>query len=324
MSTLANLPAFGILAGLVLLLIGAEAVLRGTLGVARRFNVPEQAVGFLVVGLGTSLPELTVAIDAVVQGVPELAAGNALGANFVNLLVVLPVAAFARTIVRPSPHVRREGAILGAAVALLAAFAASGTIAGWQGGAMIAAFAVAAAGIFLWPETQSIKPPVLNPPIPLPKEVSPRLGLSLILVAAGLGSLIYGAELLVDGAVALARVWGVTEGMIGLSVVSLGSTSPELVSAILAVRKGRPRLAYSNLLGSFLFNLLVVLGVAAQFGPLSVPMLMLWMDVPVLLLALVLVFAALSSKTGLTQRRAAGFVCLYTLYLAGRYSYIIQ
>lgn len=93
MSTLANLPAFGILAGLVLLLIGAEAVLRGTLGVARRFNVPEQAVGFLVVGLGTSLPELTVAIDAVVQGVPELAAGNALGANFVNLLVVLPVAA---------------------------------------------------------------------------------------------------------------------------------------------------------------------------------------------------------------------------------------
>ncbi len=310
-----------ILSGFLLLLIGGEAVLRGAIGLSRWLGLPKALVGVLIVGVGTSLPETMIAIDSVLAGVSQIAVGNVIGANIANTLLVLAAAAFVHPIVQPSTHLRTEGGILIGASTLVLLIGLQGRIHAWQGALMIGLLAMLMTFYFIRGALKSRQASRLQPRLPLEKEIPTRPLVAVLLLSAGVGSLLLGADLLVKNAVIIARQIGVSEGLIGLTVISIGSTLPELVSAVVASYRKQAELAYGNLLGSFLFNILGILGLASLIGTVTFPAIMVRIDGIVMIAAVLMVFYFLKSKGELNRREGAMMIIFYVLYVAARYTY---
>jgi len=312
-----------ILGGLLLLLIGGEAVLRGAVGLSRWLGLPKTLVGVLIVGVGTSLPETMIAIDSVIAGFSQIAVGNVIGANIANTMLVLAAAALVRPVVRPSLQLRAEGSILIGASVLVLLFGLQGRIHAWQGLLMIGLLAMLMTFYFMRGALKSRKVSRLKPGLALEKEIPTRPLVAVLLLLAGVGCLLFGADLLVENAVVIARQIGVSEGLIGLTVISIGSTLPELVSAVVAAFRKQADLAYGNLLGSFLFNLLGILGLASLIGTVTFPAVMVRIDGLVMIASVLLVFYFLHSKGELSRREAAAMIFFYILYVTARYTYVI-
>ncbi len=264
------LPALAILAGLALLVWSADRFVDGASATATHFSVPPLLVGMVIVGFGTSAPELVVSTNAALQGNPGLALGNGWGSNIANIALILGITALINPITVHSLILRKELPILTAVtlvagylawdlqllrldgLVLLGLFAALMTwsiAAGLRGGSDALAF-----------ETEE---QLRSDPMPL--------GKAFFWLVVGLLVLIVSSRMLVWGAVAVAQALGVSDLVIGLTVVAVGTSLPELASCVAAARKGEHDLALGNVLGSNLFNTLAVVGIAASISPLQVP-----------------------------------------------------
>jgi cation:H+ antiporter len=258
--------------GLVLLVIGGEAVVRGAVGVARRLGVSELLIGLTLVGFGTSAPELVTSVRAALAGSPGISIGNVVGSNISNILLILATIVLIKPIAVDAAAVRRDGAVMGAATLLLCALGIGiGDLAQWVGGILVASLAAYLAVAVLMERHNGAAARMheaeghLHDPVPSP------LWLSLLIAVAGLACLIFGADLLVQGAITLARLAGVSETVIGLTVVAVGTSLPELVASLAAAIKGRADVAFGNILGSNIYNILGILGVTALISPLPFP-----------------------------------------------------
>lgn len=262
-----------IVGGLVLLVLGGDALVRGAAGLARHARVTPTVIGLTVVAAGTSMPELVVSVLAALDGAPGLAAGNVVGSNIFNIAAILGIAALIAPLAVQRSTLRREYPVmLAAAVALhlmaldgaigrveaglllagIVAFTAGAIRAGRREGAVVAGAAGAAEGDAVPAGFGSLRRDVLGAP-------------------AGAGLLALGSRLLVDGAVDVATAWGVSAAVIGLTVVAAGTSLPELTASVIAARRGQDDVAVANVIGSNVFNVLGIIGVTALIHPLAVP-----------------------------------------------------
>jgi len=296
-----------LLAGLAGLFLGGEALVRGSVGIAQRLAMPPLLIGLTVVGFGTSTPELLVSVDAALRGVSDIALGNVVGSNIANILLIVGVSALVWPIRVSGDTLKRDTAVMMAAAIILVPIFAFGMMGRVAGGILFASLV----GYLVFAYRQSRNAP--NAPLAdegdLPVLPVPARGLwlSLIWVIGGLVALMFGARFMVDGAVTIARTFGVSEAFIGLTVVAVGTSLPELATSLIAALRKQSEIAIGNIVGSNIFNILGILGLTAIIAPIPVASRFLTFDLPIMI-AVSLVLTLLLRRQ--TIGRGIGIVML--------------
>ena len=295
--------------GLVGLLLGGEMLVRGAVGVAARLGLPPMVIGLTLVGFGTSTPELLTSVQAALAGAPGIALGNVVGSNTANILLILGVAALLLPVAVSPGTFRRDGAALALATALCVAATLAGTIGRLWGAALVAGLA-----LFLFTTLRSSRadPDAAADELP---GLRAALPVSLVLSAAGLAVTIVGAKLLVDGAVSVARDFGVSEALIGVTIVAIGTSLPELATTLVAARRGQNDVAFGNVIGSNIFNVLGILGITALVSPLAVAPQIAAFDIWVMTAATVGLIAAAVTGWRITRAEGAALLVAYAAYI---------
>jgi cation:H+ antiporter len=315
---------------LLVLTGGAELLVRGSVAVAQRMGVSAFFIGLTIVGFGTSTPELSTSLIAAFKGSGDIAVGNVVGSNICNVLLILGAAAMIRPIAVSLGVVRSELIAVGL-VSLLpfVALATGSVVTRWQGLLMVALLAVylyrgyhagrrdESARLADAELTKEIGREVgLDPAKPLPPVIA------AVSIVAGLVLLVAGSFLLVRSASDIARSFGVSDLVIGLTVVAIGTSAPELFTSIVAAIRKQSDIAVGNVLGSNIFNILGILGITAAVKPQAINPQVFRLDLPVMLGAAIL--AAIFLRTGAKLARPEGAVMLtaYAAYIA--YLYLLQ
>jgi cation:H+ antiporter len=307
----------GLALGLLLLLAGGEFLVRGGVGLARRLGVSPLLVGLVVVGFGTSTPELVTSLDAARAGAPGIALGNVVGSNIANILLILGLSAAVAPLATTAGAFRRDGLVLLASTALLILLAFSLGFGRVTGGLFLGL--LVAYTVFTYRSERRRAGPAADAHTAEAAELTPRAtdrGANLGLTAAGLVALLAGARLLVANALSLAGATGLSETAIGLTLVAIGTSLPELAISLVAAWRGHGDVAFGNLVGSNIFNILGILGVTSLYAPLAAPPELLQRDLWVLLAATgaLLVFAW--SAWRIARWEGALFLAGYAAYLA--------
>lgn len=258
-----------VIAGLLLLPFGAEGVVRGSTGLALRIGVTPLVIGLTVVALGTSSPELVVAIEAAITGNGGIVLGNVVGSNIGNIGLILGVSALVRPMAVRAELVRREVPVMIAVSLTLVAMLLDGRIARAEG--VLLVLGAVAYIVVSYRQARGAGDPSVAEEYEDAIARPPKRPLAeAALLVAGIAGLIVGANLLVRGAVAIASTLGVSETVIGLTVVAFGTSLPELAAGAASSARGEPDVAFGNVVGSNIFNILLVLGVAAIVRPVEI------------------------------------------------------
>ena len=249
-----------ILIGLVMLFYGGDYLVTGSIRLATRFKISPFVIGATVIGFGTSAPELAVSVLASLQGSGELALGNVIGSNIANVGLVLGLTSLLIPLTISEQRFKSEVPILLGVSLLILYLAWDHHLLRWEGGFMVVLLVV-----YLW--TAFGKKEVSE--IELEEGGYDWLPTPLLIIF-GLILLVAGAEVMVKGATGIAREMGVSEWFIGVSIVAMGTSLPEIVSALIAAKRGHGEMAIGNVFGSNIFNILLVLGVASSIQPLEI------------------------------------------------------
>lgn len=271
--------------GFALLVAGGEALVRGAVSVASKFGVSPLLIGLTLVGFGTSTPELVTSLQAAWSGFPGIAVGNVVGSNVANILLILGAAAVIAPVMIDPGAFRRDGAALAVATAMAVGVILLGFMDRWVGGILLAALI---AYIVLAYRTDVAAPVPDDTPVP-----SVPVWPAIALAVGGIAVTVLGARLTVDAAVTLALLWGMSETVVGLTVVAVGTSLPELVTSVMAALRRESGLAFGNVIGSNIYNILGIMGVTAIVHPIPIPPQIAQLDVWVMVAAtLALIFAA--------------------------------
>jgi cation:H+ antiporter len=301
------LDYFLILIGLAGLFTGGEALVRGSVGIARRFSISPLVIGLTVVGFGTSTPELLVSLQAALLGAPAIALGNVLGSNIANILLIGGLTALVWPIQVSKAAFGRDVAVMLAVAVLLIPVFATGQIGRVAGLILLAVLAAYLAVAVL--STRS------EPDAGQDEGAPATFAKSLMWVAFGLGALMLGARFLVDGSVSVARGLGVSEAFIGLTVVAVGTSLPELATSLMAAFRKTPEIAIGNILGSNIFNVLGILGATAVFAPIPVAERFLSFDLPAMIVVSLVMAGLLLGLARLGRRAGGAMVLSYASYV---------
>lgn len=307
--------------GLVILILGADSLVKGSSSIARRFKVPPLVIGLTIVAFGTSMPELTVNVYSALTGATDIAIGNVLGSNIVNILLILGASALITPLLVKSSTVRWEIPLALLASILVLIFGSDIVLDGGtadvltrtDGFAFLALFVIFMFYIFALLKHDPAPPEEGQETEG--KTLNPLMATGLII--AGLVGLVLGGKLLVDQAVILAGMAGLSEAVIGLTVVAIGTSLPELATSVIAALKKEVDIAVGNVVGSNIFNILWILGISSIIAPLPVPETFL-VDASVAILATLVLFFALfvGKKAHLERWQGVLFVLAYVAYIA--------
>lgn len=256
-----------LLAGLVLLLIGGELMVRGAVATAERLRVSPLIIGVTLVGFGTSAPELFTCIDAALKGSPGIAIGNIIGSNIANVLLILAIGALLSPVICSPDAFKRDGLMIALSAMACAAVVIFGSIGRVTGMVLV----LALIAYLIWATLADHKATSQNEPEVVLATGWKSLVINLAMILLGLGGILYGADLLVVGAIDLASRLGVSETLIGLTVVAIGTSLPELATTIMAAIKRQGDVAFGNIIGSNIFNSLGILGATAAVQPFTMP-----------------------------------------------------
>lgn len=295
-----------ILVGLIVLVAGGEALVRGASSLARRWGVRPMVIGLTIVAFGTSMPEAVVSWIASLDGRPDVAAGNVVGSNIFNITLILGIAALVRPIRTHIQTVRREMPVVILSAVAFAALLWDGRISRLDGLLLLAGF-----GGFLALCFRNVQ----GDAAPAGSRQAGWLAISAG-IAGGLIALVAGSRLFVDGAVALARTAGVSELVIGLTIVAAGTSLPELVTSVVAAARKEDDISIGNIAGSNIFNLLFIGGSAAVLHPADVSSSLIHRDVPAMIGASLLLLPLIRSGFMLTRWEGGLLLFSYGAYLA--------
>ncbi len=311
----------GLAGGLVLLLGGGEALVKGGVSVASRLGVSPLLVGLILVGFGTSTPELVASLEAALIGAPGIAVGNIVGSNIANVLLILGISAAILPMATTREAFRRDGAVLvGASLALLAAVL-GGTLGRWTGSAfllMLAAYTISTYRTERRTKDAAAAMHAAEAADVAPRHVSLAAGLALSL--GGIAAVIIGASLLVEAALEIAGRLGLSEAVIGLTLVAVGTSLPELATSAMAALRRHGDVAFGNIVGSNIFNILGIGGATALVSPIAVPAEIIRLDIWVMLAATLLLVAFATTGLRVTRMEGAVFVIAYAAYLLVQFS----
>lgn len=303
-------------AGLIALFIGGEGLIRAASRLATAFGVPALVVAVTVVALGTSMPEAVVSISATAAGSGDVALGNILGSNIANIGLILGLCGLVRPLRVDSALIRREMPVMVLVTVVVLIMALDGQFSRLEGVGLIAGYA--AFTLLLYRSTTRTSANTLDSavadiegePAPQPtrrRREALRLLVSLLILVAG-------AQLTVTGAISAARQLGISELLIGLTVVAVGTSLPELTTSLLATRRGHDEIAAGNAVGSNIANLLLILGLASLVAPFSVPASALRVDLPVALAFTVGILPLVLNRR-LARWQAALVLAAYAAYV---------
>jgi cation:H+ antiporter len=311
-----------LIAGLVLLVAGAEVLVRGAAKLAAQFGIPPLIIGLTVVAFGTSAPETAVSVQAAFNGSGDLAIGNVIGSNIANVLLVLGVTALVAPLIVSRQLIRLDVPIMIGASLVVYALAWDGALSRLEG--LFLFIGVVSYTAFLiisarrdhaaaMDDDEFVKEFGLDEPA---KPYAWAVNLGLIIV--GLVLLVAGSNFLVEGAVTLARALGLSELVIGLTVIAIGTSLPELATSVIAAFKGQRDIAVGNIVGSNIFNLLLVLGLASLVSPLpiSVATNALAFDFPVMIAVAVACLPIFFAGYSINRWEGLLFLAYYAAYLA--------
>lgn len=271
-----------LIGGFVLLVVGGELLVRGAVQVATRFGVSPLVIGLTLVGFGTSTPELVTSLQAAVSGSPGIAYGNIVGSNIGNILLILGASAVLSPIIVASGALKRDSTVMVAVAIVFAATAALVPL-GALVGALFVATLVAYVVTAFWQERQmsvedhgaafdkAVAAQTVDPALVPDQRPAKSVSVSLGIAVAGLVLVVLGGYFLVDGAVALARSLAISETVIGLTIVAIGTSLPELVTSVMAALRKQTEVAFGNIVGSNIYNILGIGGMTALISPTEVP-----------------------------------------------------
>lgn len=242
--------------GLAMLFFGGEGLVRGASSVARHFNLSPMVIGLTIVGFGTSAPELLVSLQAALEGKPEIAIGNIVGSNIANILLILGISAVIAPLVIPARRMWRDLAFMLAATFILWGMLLGSEITRTYGAILFLGLLVFLASTFFFGK---VEPEENQPEENQLKAWGYTIG--------GLIVLVIGARLLVDSAVEIATTFGISEAVIGLTIVAVGTSLPELATSVIAAYRRHTEIAVGNIVGSNVFNIFGILGITALVAP---------------------------------------------------------
>lgn len=318
------LPLIG---GFLLLVFGGDLLVRGAVQVANRFGVSPLVIGLTLVGFGTSTPELVTSVQAALIGAPGIAYGNIVGSNIANILLIVGISAIIYPMVVNSAALRRDGIVMIAVALIFSAVAATMPMERWVGALFIIALVIYVFVAFRQ-ERQSVASPdhgavydksaalqAADPATAPENAHSGSLLMPVLITVGGLALVVLGGSLLVSGAVTLAQSFGISETVIGLTIVAVGTSLPELVTSVLAAIRKQGDVAFGNIVGSNIYNILFIGGATAMIAPGEVPVEIASFDNLVMIGASLLLFAF--AWTGLRIARWEGVALLggYAAYV---------
>jgi cation:H+ antiporter len=306
--------------GLAALITGAELLVRGGSRLAARLGIAPIVVGVTVVSLGTSTPELAIGVQSALQDDGTLALGNIAGTNTVNLLLILGLSALIRPLAMKTETLRFDLPVMSAAALLLLVMAWDGVLSRTEGVIMILGAALYAGWIVVWTcrESQAVKDEYEHElGVPSPQRTRRAVAVNVTLLVAGIVVIVVGADLLVDGAVQIAQTFGVSDAVIGLTIVAVGTSAPELVTTMVSTVKDDRDIAIGNILGSSVYNILLILGVTAVVAPRGaiVEPDLARIDIPVMVAATIVCIPVFITGRRVSRLEGGAFVASYLVYL---------
>jgi len=306
---------FEVIVGLLFLIWGADRFVHGAAATARNLGIPPLLIGLTIVAMATSAPEILVSVVAALRGEPDLAIGNAIGSNIANIGLVLGVVALLRPIELKSATLRREMPAL-LAVSLLTVSLFLDSYLGRVDGLVLLAGLVI---VMIWLIRLGLRSSAGDPlqadfDAEIPKHMSMRVAVFWLVV--GIATLLLGAHWMVDGAIDIAKLLGVSEIVIGITMVALATSIPELAVSVVSAFRGEYGLAIGNIVGSNIFNLLAVIGVAASIQPAALPPSVLSLHIFVMVAFTLVLFAMTYEYEGRGQITRVEGLALIAAYLA--------
>jgi len=294
-----------ILGGFVALLIGGESLVKGAVATAQRLRIPPMVIGLTLVGFGTSTPELLTSIQAALDGAPGIAVGNVVGSNIANILLIVGVSALIAPIAVGKRGFRQDMGFMIGATILFMAIAATGQLG--RTSALALLFGLTLFLILSLRRTDADAPEIDTPNLSVP--------IALLYFAGGLLITLLGARFLVKGAIGLAEDMGVSQAVIGLTIVAVGTSLPELVTSVLAARRGHSDVALGNIVGSNIFNIFGILGATAMVKPIPIPAEIVAYDNWIMLGASLVLIGACVTHWRISRREGAVMLGLYGAYI---------
>ncbi len=298
--------------GLVILLVAGDVLVRGAVALSLRLGIPALIVSLTIVAFGTSAPELLIAVQAALEGVPALALGNVVGSNTANVLLVLGIPAVISGINTKNSDSQGDFWFMIGTSVLFVALCFAGPLYFWHGTILLAGISVFLSMAFVKAHRSRR----------LQKALQEELGDDhldwwkiAVLLVLGLIGLPFGADLLVDGAVNIAEKFGVDDGIIGLTLVAVGTSLPELATSVMAALRRQADVAIGNVVGSNIFNLLGIMGVASFFGPLPVPAGFLHLDLWIMLGTSLIMAPFVLSYLNIGRAWGVAFITCYAIYV---------
>ena len=306
-------PVFLLMAGFVILGLAGEALLRGAVTLANHLRVSPLIIGLTIIAFGTSAPELTVSLNAVLEGKPDISIGNVVGSNIANILLVLGTMAVVRPFFVNRGTLGRDGGVMLFVSGLLLVLGLVGMIDRPVGIALLAI--LIAFTVYLYSSARDAEDAEEAQAGVDENLVRGGTSIALMVLLAGIAGVIWGADLMVDGAVGLARQWGVSAAVIALSLVAIGTSLPELAVSLVAAIRGHAGLAVGNIIGSNISNITLILGATAVVAPLPISDMMATRDIPIMIGVACLGFFFMATGRAMSRFEGALGLLLYVAYL---------
>ena len=296
-----------LLLGFFFLIKGADIFVEGSSSIARKFNVPPMVIGLTIVAMGTSAPEAAVSITSSIAGQNDMALANVVGSNFFNILIVLGVSCIISTLPVEKNTIKKDTPFLLFVSGLLLIFSIDLNISRIEGFIFLAIFTY-----FLIDTVKTAKNSDSKVE-DVPSEDSPMFK-TILLCILGIIGIVLGGDMVVKSASSIAKSLGMSDNLVGLTIVAIGTSLPEFVTSVVAVRKGENDIAIGNIIGSNIFNILFVLGLSTFINPISISMFALF-DVIFMILITILLFIFIKSKNSLIKSQGFIFIGLYIAYM---------
>ncbi|MDA3843433.1 MAG: calcium/sodium antiporter [Candidatus Kapabacteria bacterium] len=306
-------PILFLIAGALLLYIGAEGLVRGSASVALRMRIAPLIVGLTIIAFGTSSPELVVSIKAALKGNAEIALGNVIGSNICNIALIIGVAAIIRPIKVDKNFIKADMLLMVGVTVLLILLMFDGTLDAIDGVIMFAGIIVYNVATIVSARKSSIDSVKIVEGDDVP-EKSKSVAKDVVFIVVGLAVLILGANIFVDGAVDIAKFLGASDLIIGLTVIALGTSLPELATSIVAAIKGHAEISIGNAVGSNIYNILLILGVAAMVTPINSVNVNI-VDVAVMLAVALILFPLSWTQQAISRKEGVFLLLVYLSYM---------
>lgn len=302
-----------LISGLVLLFLGGEGLVRGSVSLADRFHVSKIVVGMVIVGFGTSAPELLVSMQAALAGSPDIAIGNVVGSNIANILLIVGLAALIAPVANSAVSIRRDAIVMVAVSLGLLPLLFAGRIGVASGVFLLAILAIYLSATYYLERRRRAS--VFADEATEVKDIGPSPALAAVAVVGGLVMLVFGARLMVEGATGIARLFGISEAVIGLTIVAVGTSLPELATAIVAAIRRHSDVVLANVIGSNIFNILCILGLTAIVSPIPVAPRFAEFDGPFMAAVAIAAAGSLFLLKTIGRAAASGLLAVYAVYI---------